>query len=215
MQMAEELCGYGFSVLLVLAVITARLKVKLPGLTGNMAVNLPFLLIAVPQLSMLEAPLLALSSCGAQCLPKGGGKPKPVQVFFNLSTTGVAAATASLIGNAFCTPNRHGLLFGANCPGGLHHRLHRRWSDSQNLVQHRPMLFSVLPSECGNCFHGHVLHYPTWLASSVVEPTGAIRNLSFLRVLLSCAKYRVIGGGSTPCRFNPGGNLGFFVNHVT
>ena len=36
MQMAEGLCGYRFLVLLVLAVITARLKVKLPGLTGNM-----------------------------------------------------------------------------------------------------------------------------------------------------------------------------------
>ena len=66
----QPLNDYRFSVLLVLAVITARLKVKLPGLTGNMAVNLPFLLIAVAQLSMLEALLVALSSCGVQCSPR-------------------------------------------------------------------------------------------------------------------------------------------------
>ena len=66
-----------------------------------MAVNLPFLLIAAAQLSMLEALLVALPSCGVQCLPKGGGKLKPVQVIFNLSTTGVAVAAASLIGTHF------------------------------------------------------------------------------------------------------------------
>ena len=97
----QPLNDYRFWTLLVLAVVTARLKVKLPGLTGNMAVNLPFLLIAVAQLSMLEALLVALPSCGVQCFPKGGGRPKPVQVIFNLSTTGVAVAAASLIGTHF------------------------------------------------------------------------------------------------------------------
>ena len=97
----QPLHDYRFGVLFVLASVTARLKVKLPGLTGNMAVNLPFLLIAVAQLSMLEALLVALPSCGVQCFPKGGGRPKPVQMIFNLSTTGVAVAAASLIGTHF------------------------------------------------------------------------------------------------------------------
>src|SRR5271165_6695663 len=83
----QPLRDYRFPVLLVLALVTARLKVKLPGLTGNMAVNLPFLLIAVAQLSMLEALLLALPACAVQCFPKFGGKPVTVQVIFNLSTT--------------------------------------------------------------------------------------------------------------------------------
>jgi hypothetical protein len=79
-------------------------------------VNLPFLLIAAAQLSMLEAPLVALSSCGAQCLPKGGGKPKPVQVFFNLSTTGVAAATASLIGTDYLLLTATGYFLAQTVP---------------------------------------------------------------------------------------------------
>ena len=86
---------------LVLALVTARLKVQLPGLTGNMAVNLPFLLIAVTQLSLLEALLVALPSCALQCIPKGGGRPKPVQMVFNLSTTAVAVGVASLIAAHF------------------------------------------------------------------------------------------------------------------
>jgi hypothetical protein len=104
----QPLHDYRFGVFLILALATARLKVTLPGLTGNMAVNLPFLLIAVAQLSMLEALLVALPACALQCIPKGGGKPSPVQVIFNLSTMGVAVAAASLIG-------AHFVLLGAAC----------------------------------------------------------------------------------------------------
>ena len=66
----SPLHDYRWLVVLVLALVTARLKVKLPGLTGNMAVNLPFLLIAVTQLSLLEALLVALPSCALQCIPR-------------------------------------------------------------------------------------------------------------------------------------------------
>lgn len=85
-------------ILLVVAAVTARLKVKLPGLTGNMSVNLPFLLVTVAQLSMWEALMVALPSCAVQCFPKGGGKPKLVQMLFNLSTMAVAVAAANLVG---------------------------------------------------------------------------------------------------------------------
>ena len=66
-----------FVVLLVLALVTARLKVQLSGLMGNMAVNLPFLLIAVAQLSMLEALLVVLPSCAVQCFPTAAANPRP------------------------------------------------------------------------------------------------------------------------------------------
>ena len=53
--------------LLALAAATSRMKVKLPGIDGNMSVNLPFLLVAVVNLSAMEAILIALSppSCSA------------------------------------------------------------------------------------------------------------------------------------------------------
>ena len=98
----QPLHDYRLLALLVLSLATSRLKVKLPGLAGNMAVNLPFLLIAVTQLSLLEALLVALPPCALQCLPKASsrrlGKPKPIQMLFNLSTTAVAVGAAHFAG---------------------------------------------------------------------------------------------------------------------
>lgn len=124
--------NYQFGILFVLAVATARLRVKLPGLTGTMIVNLPFFLIAAAQLSMLEALLVALPSCAVQCIPKGGGKPKPLQLIFNLSTTGVAIAVASLIGTHFALLGAAGFFLAQTLPlaciirlteGGVIHKI--------------------------------------------------------------------------------------------
>jgi hypothetical protein len=86
---------YQSLVLLVIAVLASRLKLKLPGLNGNMSVNLPFVLIAVIQLSLPEALLIALASTAAQCFPRGGGKPTVVQMVFNVSTMAVAVGLSS------------------------------------------------------------------------------------------------------------------------
>jgi hypothetical protein len=78
--------------LFAIAVAASRMKVKLPGLTGTMSVNLPFLLLAVAALNPVEALVVACASIAAQSWPKDGSKPKLVQVLFNVSS--VASATA-------------------------------------------------------------------------------------------------------------------------
>lgn len=96
---AAGLCSVGYSltqatnwhpqeavVLFAIAVAAARMKVKLPGLTGTMSVNLPFVLLAVAGLNLAEALLVGCASTAAQCWPKGGAKPKPVQILFNISS---------------------------------------------------------------------------------------------------------------------------------
>ena len=83
--------------LLGLAAATSRMKIKLPGITGNMSVNLPFLLIAVISLSAVEATAIACLSTLLQSLPKPGNKFKPEQMVFNVSMMGFAASLASLI----------------------------------------------------------------------------------------------------------------------
>ena len=88
---------YQFPLLLVSAVLASRLKLKLPGLNGNMSVNLPFILIAVVELSLFEALLIALASTVAQCFPKEGGWPSAVKTVFNVSTMAVAVGLAGLI----------------------------------------------------------------------------------------------------------------------
>jgi hypothetical protein len=86
--------------ILALAAATSRMKVKLPGIDGNMSVNLPFLLMAVVNLSALEAVLIACLSTAVQCWPKPGSKFKPEQMLFNISMMAFAASMANLIWNA-------------------------------------------------------------------------------------------------------------------
>jgi hypothetical protein len=76
--------------LLVIALVASRLRLRLPGLTGNMSVNVPFILIAMVQLSLVEAIVVGVASTITQCFPKQGGKPKAMQVVFNVGTVAVA-----------------------------------------------------------------------------------------------------------------------------
>ena len=100
-----------FVVLLVIAVFASRLKLRLPGLNGNMSVNVPFILVAFTQLNFTEALLVASASGFAQCLPKHGGKQKPLQMVFNVCTMAVASGLASFV-------VRHGSGWTALLSGG-------------------------------------------------------------------------------------------------
>lgn len=86
-----------FAMLLAISLIASRLKVKLPGLNGNMSVNLPFILIAQAQLGLHEALIVACASTLMQSLPRAGAKLKPVQVLFNLSTMATAVGLGCLV----------------------------------------------------------------------------------------------------------------------
>ena len=57
-----------FFAFLVVTVFAARCNVSLPGITGSMSVNLPFILLALTQLSLWETIFIGCSSALAQCL---------------------------------------------------------------------------------------------------------------------------------------------------
>jgi hypothetical protein len=80
-----------FAAYLTVAVITARCRVTLPRMTSSMAVNLPFILIAVLTLSLPEALTIAGVSTFVQSFWPEGRKPNPVQVLFNVSVLVLAA----------------------------------------------------------------------------------------------------------------------------
>jgi hypothetical protein len=103
---------YEFLSLLAMALMASRLKLKLPGLNGNMSVNLPFILIASTLLSRGEAVSIAAASTLVQCLPKKGNKLVLAQVLFNVSTMVIAA----ILGTMVYSRGSHlgvGLLFGS------------------------------------------------------------------------------------------------------
>jgi hypothetical protein len=85
---------------LILAAVTSRMKVKLPGINGNMSVNLPFLLTAVVSLSAAEAVVIACISTAVQCWPRKNARFNPQQMAFNLSMMAFASCLASLIFHA-------------------------------------------------------------------------------------------------------------------
>ena len=82
---------------LALAIATSRMKAKLPGINGNMSVNLPFLLTAAVNLSSAEAVLVACVSTAVQCWPRNKAKFNAQQMTFNLSMMTFASAVASLL----------------------------------------------------------------------------------------------------------------------
>ncbi len=85
---------------LALAAVTSRMKVKLPGINGNMSVNLPFLLTAVIGLSAAEAVAITCVSTAVQCWPRKDAKFNPQQMAFNLSMMAFASCLASLMFHA-------------------------------------------------------------------------------------------------------------------
>ena len=87
---------FAFAVL-VLAAVTSRMKVKLPGINGNMSVNLPFLLAAVVNLSAAEVTVITCVSTLVQCWPQKNTKFNPQQIAFNLSMMTFASCLASLM----------------------------------------------------------------------------------------------------------------------
>src|ERR1051326_9383982 len=86
-----------FVVLLVLAVLAARLRVKLPGLTGTMSVNLPFILLAAALTGSAEALTVGFVSTVAQCLPREMRKFKIAQLTFNCCAIMLATGAARWI----------------------------------------------------------------------------------------------------------------------
>jgi hypothetical protein len=85
-----------FLVILAMAVVAARLKLTLPGFESNMSMNLPFILLAISELSMPEAIAVGAASTFVQTLPRSGQTVKPAQAVFNVCNMVNAIAIASL-----------------------------------------------------------------------------------------------------------------------
>ena len=89
-----------FASFLVVGLIASRLKVRLPGMTGAMSVNMPFILIAACQLSLFETLIVACACSLVQTLLAAEKRPMPVQVWFNLCVLAMSAGTAYTVFHA-------------------------------------------------------------------------------------------------------------------
>lgn len=89
-----------FAVLFAMAVISARMKIRLPGIDSNMSMNLPFILLGLVQLTMPQAIVVGMLSTFVQCLPSSGQQMKPTQAAFNVCTIGNAIGLSFLFTSA-------------------------------------------------------------------------------------------------------------------
>src|SRR5215472_7206127 len=88
-NIAEFICYVG------IAILASRLKVNLPGITGTLSVNFLFILIGVLELSFTETMILGAISMVAQCLYPG--RPKAIQVTFNVCAGCISTAIAYVV----------------------------------------------------------------------------------------------------------------------
>ena len=83
---------YRFGAYLLLSLLAATLKLRLPGLTSTMSIGFVFVLLGVSELTLPEAMLIAALGALVQCLWRAKPRPSFVQVLF-----GVSAVAASLM----------------------------------------------------------------------------------------------------------------------
>lgn len=93
---AKSMPTMKFLAFLLVACVASRLKIKLPGVTGTMSVNLPFILVAAAEMNSAEALAVGFISTFVQCLPRGK-KLNLAQAAFNCGVIILAVAAARFI----------------------------------------------------------------------------------------------------------------------
>jgi hypothetical protein len=83
-----------FATYILLSLMAAALKLRLPGLTGTMSIGFLLVLLGIAELSLPETMLLACIGVVAQCLWKAQQRPTAMQVIFNVSAVAISAFAA-------------------------------------------------------------------------------------------------------------------------
>ena len=95
-----------FCVFLAVILLSSGLKVILPQGDGSMSLNFPFILLAVVELSPMQAMLLAAISVAAQCRLRVKKLFTAVQIVFNIANSVSATAVACV---SYLYMTRHGM----------------------------------------------------------------------------------------------------------
>jgi hypothetical protein len=90
----QNLASPQLFLLIAAGVLTSRLKIKLPGVMGNMSGNVPIVLLAILRLPLLGSVLVAAAAAVAQSYSPGAKRPTPVQFLFNACTLVNASGVA-------------------------------------------------------------------------------------------------------------------------
>ncbi len=183
--------------ILALAAATSRMKVKLPGINGNMSVNLPFLLTAVANLSAAEAIVVTGVSTGCTVLAAEGCKVQPAANDVQSQHDGICHFTGQPHLPCLLAPSdavefyqsgiRAGdghLVLGTDGAGGRHCRGQRGKIGGNRVVEHGSPLVPVLCSECRSHLNGPGDEFAPWLGTGARRIPGDVRNPPVLSIVL-------------------------------
>jgi len=87
-------------VYLVLAALSSRLKVTLPGVTGTLSVNFIFILLGAVELQRPDTLLISCGATLAQCLVAAKVRPKASQLAFNLGNAAFCGVLCDVVYHA-------------------------------------------------------------------------------------------------------------------
>ncbi len=183
--------------ILALAAVTSRIKVKLPGVNGNMSVNMPFLLLAVVNLSAAEAVAIACVSTMVQTWPRRDAKFKEAAtdgiqcehdgVRNQRSELDMAGGLDGEDGMGIrATDDRfsHGhFLSGANRASRGHHQTDRRSGSASNLDEYRATVIPLLRSKRRHDLHVEYGEPSRWVADSASGVPCYVWDPPFLQTL--------------------------------
>lgn len=83
-----------FGAYLVLSLVAAAFKLRLPGLTGTMSTGFVLVLLGISELTLPETMLMACAGVVVQCLWRAKQRPLGVQVIFSVSAVAISVALA-------------------------------------------------------------------------------------------------------------------------
>jgi signal transduction histidine kinase len=86
-----------FILYLVLAILSSRMKVGLPGVSGTLSVNFVFILLSAAELPRVDTLLISCTATLAQCLLSAKVRPRPIQIAFNLGNAALCGVVCSLV----------------------------------------------------------------------------------------------------------------------
>jgi hypothetical protein len=76
---------FRFGTYLLLSLVAATLKLRLPGLAETMSIGFVFVLLGISELTLPETMLMAAAGVAVQCLWRAQRRPAAVQVLFSVS----------------------------------------------------------------------------------------------------------------------------------
>jgi diguanylate cyclase (GGDEF)-like protein/putative nucleotidyltransferase with HDIG domain len=177
---------------LACAMLSSKLKVTLPGMTGTLSVNFVFILIGVTELSLAETVIIACASGLAQAVLTAKVRPSAVQLLFTFTSMAGSGTLAHLVYHSSLVQRQVSSVPFLLCLCSMVYFLANTWSVAGiiALTERKTFwrlwmdrLFWTVPNYLGGAaiaaVHHGLVHYFGWQNSVLVLPVVYLMYRSY------------------------------------